>query len=358
MAVRAEPEAGPRLRGDQIVFRYRDRRRTLVAVRLKHELTRPRSLDFRRVRPTLWEVELARPNADRLEYMLELEFRGGRYELILDPANPLRAPGAFGDKSVVESPGYRPPAWLDEDAPPGDLDLVELRSRLLRASVPAILWSSAGAGHEEPLPLLVAHDGPEYAEYSSLVRFLDAMWADGRLPTMRAALLPPPGDRNQTYSASARYAKALALELLPALRARAPVHAREPIVVMGASLGALAALHAHRLYPDSVGGLFLQSGSYFRQRLDRQEAGFVRFRRITRFVGDVLAGKSGRMPIPVSLTCGTVEENLPNNRLVAQALAEQGYEVSFREIRDAHNWTAWRDAFEPALTDLLERVWG
>ena len=54
---------------------------------------------------------------------------------------------------------------------------------------------------------------------------------------------------------------------------------------MGASLGALAMLHAHRMHPDLFGGLFLQSGSFFRQRLDRYERGFPRFGRISRFVG-------------------------------------------------------------------------
>ena len=65
---------------------------------------------------------------------------------------------------------------------------------------------------------------------------------------------------------------------------------------MGASLGALAMLHAHRMHPDSFGGLFLQSGSFFRQRFDRNEAGFGRFRRITRFVGTVLRERSWPHP--------------------------------------------------------------
>ena len=33
--------------------------------------------------------------------------------MICDPANPQRAPGGFGEKSVLELAGYRPPEWLD-----------------------------------------------------------------------------------------------------------------------------------------------------------------------------------------------------------------------------------------------------
>ncbi len=126
---------------------------------------------------------------------------------------------------------------------------------------------------------------------------------------------------------------------------------------MGASLGALEMLHAHRLHPHSFGALFLQSGSYFRQRFDPQESRFVRFRRITRFVGEILGGRGWWDPIPITMTCGTVEENLDNNRAVALALAEQGYDVVLHENRDAHNWTAWRDTFDPQLAAVLARAW-
>ena len=167
------------------------------------------------------------------------------------------------------------------------------------------------------------------------------------------AALVPPVDRNQTYSASARYAGALAHEVLPALRARV---AHGPRIGMGASLGALAMLHGHRRHPETFDGLLLQSGSFFRQRWDSVEAGFVRYRRITRFVGTVLRAAGGPRPIPVAVTCGAAEENLANNRAVAAALARQGYPVSFAEIPDAHNWICWRDAFDPHLPELIEAV--
>src|SRR6185437_10387518 len=117
---------------------------------------------------------------------------------------------------------------------------------------------------------LVVHDGPEYAEYSSLTRFLDVMSWEERIPPLRAALIQPV-DRNETYSASALYAGALVRELLPAITRKAP---HGPRIGMGASLGALAMLHVHRRYPRTFDALFLQSGSYFRQRFDKVESSF------------------------------------------------------------------------------------
>ena len=96
---------------------------------------------------------------------------------------------------------------------------------------------------------------------------------------------------------------------------------------MGASLGALATLAAARTAPASFGGLFLQSGSFFRPGPDDHERDFPRFRRITRFVDDLAAGAGAAEPASVALTCGTVEENLHGNRVVRDALAARGWQV-------------------------------
>ena len=164
----------------------------------------------------------------------------------------------------------------------------------MRADVQGILWSAAGTDPDERLPVLVAHDGPEYAEYSQLARYLDSAVADLALPRMRAALLHPV-QRSEHYSASARYTTAFARDLAPALRRRARA---STLIGMGASLGALAMLHIHWLHPDMLAGLYLQSGSFFRRRYDKYEAGFPRFARISRFVGRVLNGRERPDPVP------------------------------------------------------------
>jgi enterochelin esterase family protein len=294
-----------------------------------------------------------------MEYQFQLEHDDGSTELVCDPSNPLRSPGAFGDKSTLEMPGYTPPSWLgDEAAPDGSITSFTIRSRTLRGRLQVELWSPPDTDPELPLPLLVAHDGPEYAKYSALTLFLERMSRDGRIPPMRAAMVGP-HERDQTYSASAAYARSLAHEIVPQLMEKAPTpHGRSMRIGMGASLGALAMLHAHRRNPASFGALYLQSGSYFRIRYDRQESGFSRFRRISRFMGEVLTAAEWMHPIPVTMTCGTVEENLANNRATFRALESQGYDVKLIENRDAHNWIGWRDTFDPHLVDLLNKVWG
>jgi hypothetical protein len=41
---------------------------------------------------------------------------------------------------------------------------------------------------------------------------------------------------------------------------------------------------------------------------------------------------------------------------MATTLAGLGYDVVLHPVRDAHNYTAWRDALHPYLLDLVRTV--
>ena len=138
--------------------------------------------------------------------------------------------------------------------------------------------------------------------------------------------------------------------MLPAVTGRLATSVR---VGMGTSLGALAMLHAQLRYPDAFDALFLQSGSFFWPRFDAHEQRFPYYRRITRFVAEVHGGGLPAAPVPVVLTCGAIEENVENNRLMTRPCARHGYPAALHEVPDMHNYTAWRDAFDPYLTGLL-----
>ena len=231
----------------------------------------------------------------------------------------------------------------------GPLDRLEYlfelapRGRGLRGTVPIRLWSPADGA----LPMLVAHDGPEDDALSSLTHYAGAMIAGGDLPPFRVAMLGP-GHRDEWYSGSAHYARALATDVLPVLEGAVPVG-------MGASLGALAMLHAHARRGVFV-GLFLQSGSFFVPRHDAHESRLPRYRRIVRVVRELY--RDAGPPVPTALTCGVGEENLANNRLMARALTTQGFDAHLHVNPDTHNYTGWRDTFHPHLTRLLARLWG
>lgn len=330
---------------DGVDFVLPDRNHRLASVRLAHELA---DFEVELVRDRAdWHLRLLRPPVDRMEYLFDVEDHNGNRTTVTDPTNPLRATGAFGDKSVVCFPEYREPDWLDVPQIDADESALEFDAPLLSDTISATLWSprslTGGA------PLLVVHDGPEYAKLGGLTRYLAAGVADSSLPPMRALLLEP-GDRNAWYSADPAYARELVERVLPAVDRMAPGTFR---VGLGVSLGALAMLHSHCSHPTLFAGLLLQSGSFFTRELDGQESAFSGFAAVTRFVASIATGRVSGRPIPITMTCGVPEENLANNSAMAKSLLGLGYQVQLTEVRDAHNFTAWRDALHPQLTRLI-----
>jgi hypothetical protein len=131
---------------------------------------------------------------------------------VLDPGNPLRVGGAFGDHSWL-SLSYRPPAWLEvpplegkgqclvvQDTPVGQVDVEGL--------------VTAGADGEDQLALLRSHDGPEMDHLGELTRFVGAVIATEQLPPLRVGLLSP-GSRDERQAANPDYADALCEHVLP-----------------------------------------------------------------------------------------------------------------------------------------------
>jgi enterochelin esterase-like enzyme len=399
-----------------------------------------------------WVARIPRPPVDRLEYLLILEWADGGDSMVTDPANPNRVRTVFGDKSVVEFPGYARPWWLsvadaadaqarrDAEAEAAAVRRAAVtgrpRTRARRAAgastgtpglVPVsrpstlddqesgatvqslgegvssvrvrapyrgtderIRRSPAARSHpagalvvdpgtaevvdpeadmavvgqlhvpadstpDEPLPLLVVHDGPEYADLAQLLRYVTTLTRIE--PGLRCrVLLLQPVDRDRSYSASPAYARALVTRMLPKV-SDAVVSAGRPVGV-GASLGGLAMLHAASSYPGTFAGVFSQSGSFFRPRTDGMERGYRHYNRIVRFVDGIDADPQRFADLHVTMTCGTGEENLANNRSLTRRLTRQGVPTQLIEHPDGHNYTGWRDCLDPGLRLLLRAAWG
>ena len=242
------------------------------------------------------------------------------------------------------------------EACPGQTEELAIRGHGLGAEVPVRIWSPADAEPAEPLPLLAAHDGPEYDRLAGLTRFAAAGIGVGSAAAApRRAARPRASATSGTPPRRATPAPSCATSCP---RSGAAVAVQGAPVGMGASLGALAMLHAQRRHPGTFGALFLQSGSFFTPRFDAHESRFPRYLRIVRFVRATLREGVQADPVPVVLTCGSAEENLRQQPADgARRSPTQGHPAALHEVPDLHNYTAWRDAFEPHLTSLLARAW-
>ncbi len=263
-----------------------------------------------------------------------------------------RSPHRRGDERIRRSPAARshPAGALVAD--PGTAEVVDPEAAV---AVVGQLHVPADSTPDEPLPLLVVHDGPEYADLAQLLRYVTTL---ARIePVLRCrVLLLEPIDRDRSYSASPAYARALVTGMLPKVTDAVATEGRP--VGVGASLGGLAMLHAASSYPGSFAGVFSQSGSFFRPRTDGMERGYRHYNRIVRFVDDLDADPARLADLHVTMTCGTGEENLANNRSLARRLTRLGIPTQLVENPDGHNYTGWRDALDPGLRLLLRTAWG
>src|SRR5579875_2854488 len=100
------------------------------------------------------------------------------------------------------------------DGVPGDYEPFEIDAPLLDGTVTGSVWTPRGLS--DAAPLLIVHDGPEYAALGDLTAFAAAAIAEGLVPPLRVALLGP-GERNAWYSANADYARTFAEAVLPQL---------------------------------------------------------------------------------------------------------------------------------------------
>jgi len=342
---------GPLVCTDRVRFRVADPDHALDGVRLEVDwMIGDADRAFTRSGDG-WTLELPRPAAWRLEYQFTVR-RDGETVWVTDPDNPRRVPNPFGDKSEIRFPDYREPSWLLTPAT-GPITEIDTPAGRLTRPVPVRLWSPAGLAAGAAAPLLLVHDGSDMAERGRLLS-----WAaeHARTRPIRVALLDPPiGLRDQWYSADPDYCAHLAEVVLPALTARVLTG---PVVGLGASLGALAMLTLQRRHPGSISGLALQSGSFFTPELDPQESGYDFFDRVCAAVRQIGIGPDLSIDapprhVPTLLTCGAIEENRFNNEAMVSALRAQQYPVTFRLVPDAHTMIGWRDAWYPALDELI-----
>ncbi len=215
----------------------------------------------------LWHVRVPVTKGARLEYKFDV-VRDGASTWINDPLNPEVATDPFGANSVCRTFGYVTPAWSQRDpsTPAGSLDELRVLSsafgeeRLVRAYLPP------GFADDRDYPLLIVHDGDDFVSHGGLAIVLDNLIHRGDIPPVIAALTQAQ-DRIAEYTGGSRHEDFLAQDLLPMLRARLPLR-EDPagVVLLGASLGAVASLSTAWHHAGLVGGPGPALGSFIFDR--------------------------------------------------------------------------------------------
>jgi enterochelin esterase family protein len=299
----------------------------------------------------LWFLTLDLPAESRVEYRFQ-RVRGTDAEWILDPLNERTVRDPFGVWSICHGEGYRSPDWTAADplVGRGELSSTHVRSRAFgtrRVSV----YTPFGFRNRRRYPLLVVLDGDDYLRHAACRTVLDNLIHRREIPPLIAAFVSPE-KRIREYADNPAHAEFLTSDLVPHLQREFPVRLRpDDRGLVGAGLGAVAALTAAWRYPGFFGKLLLSSGSFTftdvgpstRTALLDPVVDFVNAYRVA----------PGRVSNRVFVSCGIYEPLIYENRSLVPLLRESGMEVRYVEAPDGHNWDNWRDRLRVGLSWLF-----
>jgi len=215
------------------------------------------------------------------------------------------------------------------------------------------LWTYMPPGSANtPLPVLVVFDGRTYKDRLKLPEMLDYLLENGQIPPV-AALMVDNSDRSE-LQCQPEFADYVANEVVPWLRTTYPV-TTDPrqTVVVGSSLGGLAAVFLAFKHPD-VFGTVLTQGGWFRWHPEGDPEHHWLARQLA---------AAPKLPIRFWLQVGNLEvaqmadggpTQLAANQHLRDVLQAKGYAVSYYDYSGGHDTSSLETPLAQALTEILK----
>lgn len=223
------------------------------------------------------------------------------------------------------------------------LRCVSWYSKRLKNQRPVWLLQT-GAGSK--LPLVILLDGQVWANGLPIAGWLQNATDEKHLcPALYVFIDSLDGDtRFKELACNAEFWQAVIDELLPIVAEHHPVTrlASETLLV-GQSLGGLAAFFASLFFPSRFGRALSQSGSFWWRGLGSQQRSLIEHVRQNKPCNQEFI-----------LQIGAYEDSmLEDNQAMAEALHTAGHLCRYEEFNGGHDWVCWREAMVLCLKRLL-----
>lgn len=196
-------------------------------------------------------------------------------------------------------------------------------------------------GPSPDLQTMVVLDGSEFVDIMRLPSILDHLVQEGRAPMTAAVFLSPLdwAARSEELLCD-RIVDVLADELLPHLHLWVQGRSVPRATVVGASLGAVAALRATLRRPDRFAGAVALSGPLSEHQLDLAAPGPSGAARV--FLS------AGREEAEIRLDGGV--SLLDANRRTGEELRALGHTVRYRQFEGGHTYASWEGILPQAIS--------
>lgn len=283
--------------------------------------------------------------AARFEYKLVVDS-----SWILDPLNRHTAMGGYGPNSELRMPDYVPPEEISfrDTIAHGTVDTLALRSTLLGRTHPVFVYLPPGYSRARgDYPSIIVTDGGEYISLGLMLNILDNLIADSLIEPVIAIFVDPrtnvtnssTSHRMEYYTMNDTFVQSLTKELRPRIKRKYGI-SNNPSrsAIMGASLGGVISLYAAHSRPDVFGMAASQSPSFW-----WNDEAVIK-----------LVQRSARKPLRLYIDTGTIRDAQVHARKMKRVLDEKGYDFSYAEYPESHNWVNWR----ARVDDILKYFFG
>lgn len=203
------------------------------------------------------------------------------------------------------------------------------------------VYEPEGMRRNSELPALYITDGQWYISRGELPALLDGEIAAGNIEPVLVVFVDSRNPdnlqqnrRNQQFFCNPRYVDFFTDELLPTIDKEFPSSAmRDDRVILGLSFGGRNSACFGLMAYDSFAGIAMQSPANS-EMMDE-----LRFQYMAQ----------EKLPLKFFMSVGTVNDNTQAGRQFMETLKFQGYDLTYCEVNEGHDWDNW----EPLLDDVL-----
>jgi enterochelin esterase-like enzyme len=274
-------------------------------------------------------------------------------------------PETFAGLSVLAMPNAPAQPYIvkNASAPQGKLTSTTLKSAALKEDRTLTIYTPPGYDGRKDCELLILFDGDTYGGGSGALvptpTILDNLIAANKVNPTVAVFVPNMGHRNRDLAGyNPSFADFIATEVVSWARktyriAAGPSH----VVVVGSSLGGVAAGYCAFTHSEAIGNVLSQSGAFWVLKA-WQDPNPADPWPLSVDSGDLISQFKNRerLPIRFYLEVGRFDQNgfsLGTNRELRDVLQLKGYAVTYKEFDSGHDYIWWRGSLADGLIALL-----
>jgi enterochelin esterase-like enzyme len=339
LIAKAREMGNPIIEGELVTFIWQGRTAPRLVEDVHNWEEAPQSME--RVGPGLWTLSMRLAKNAYVEYGFINPKSGQR---LPDPLNRKRiwnGINTYNNYFYMPHGGPNPLVQPVQGIPQGTLTHFQVPTKdyVLGTKRRVILYQPPV---NEPVPLVVVFDGPDYLKLAKLNIIVDNMIAQKRVRPFAMAMIKDGGQaRNLEYSCSDSTLGFVSECVIPMAQENlwlTPA-GNGDFGIMGASLGGLMALYASLRLPSVFGKVLCQSGAFIFSEYESVVADLIR-----------------HIPAPrieIWMDTGKYEWLLKGNQQMHALLNKNKFKVKYHEFSGGHNYTCWCNELWRGLEKLF-----